>query len=374
MEKVDAIVIGAGVVGLAIAAKLSHSLKNVLVIDKNISFGEETSSRNSEVIHAGIYYPQHSLKAKLCVQGKELLYHYCKNRHIPHQRLGKLLVAHGDAEERCLEKTIKQAALNNVNDLIWLNEAELKASNPELKATAALLSPSTGIIDVHGYMQALVAELEENKGQFVGQTSFIKAERKNSKENSGFIVTLKSQDETMQLHCDYLINSGGLHSTHIAENIACLAKAHIPKLYYCRGHYFSYQGKSPFKKLIYPVPEAHGLGIHASLDISGQLKFGPDTQYIDEIDYQVSTDLKAKFISAIERYYPMIEAKRLQPAYSGIRPKLEGPTDSFKDFVIQSEEVHNIKGLINLFGIDSPGLTSSLAIAEYVRNRLINLA
>jgi len=366
MEKVDAIIIGAGVVGLAIAAKLSHKLNNVLIIDKNTSFGEETSSRNSEVIHAGIYYPQHSLKAKLCVKGKDKLYQYCKERSIPHQRLGKLLLAHGEMEEQCLAKTIKQAGLNDVNDLVWLTEGELKKSNPELHATAALLSPSTGIIDTHSYMQALLAEIECNNGQFVGKTTFIKAE----KDKDGFVVTLNSQDEIMQLHCDYLINSGGLHSTSVAENIIDLAKSHIPMLYYCRGHYFSYQGKSPFTQLIYPVPEAHGLGIHASLDIGGQLKFGPDTQYINDIDYEVSDALKAKFVTAIQRYYPSLDAERLQPAYSGIRPKLEGPRDGFKDFVIQGENVHGLEGLVNLFGIDSPGLTSSLAIADYVSESL----
>lgn len=366
MEKVDAIIIGAGVVGLAIAAKLSNSLNNVLVIDKNSSFGEETSSRNSEVIHAGIYYPQHSLKAKLCVQGKEMLYHYCQTRNIPHQRLGKLLVAHGENEEHCLKKTVEQAALNNVNDLTWLNTDELKDSYPELDATAALLSPSTGIIDTHSYMQSLIAELEENSGQFVGQTSFIEA----VKNDNSFTVTLSSQGESMQLSCKYLINAGGLHSTKLAENIIGLAKNHIPKLHYCRGHYYSYRGKSPFKQLIYPVPEAHGLGIHASLDIGGQLKFGPDTQYIDNIEYQVSDKLKAKFVSAIQRYYPSLDIERLQPAYSGIRPKLEGPNDTFKDFMIQTEQEHEISGLVNLFGIDSPGLTSSLAIADYVDRKL----
>jgi L-2-hydroxyglutarate oxidase LhgO len=366
MEKVDAIIIGAGVVGLAIAAKLSRSLQSVLLIDKNHSFGEETSSRNSEVIHAGIYYPQNSLKAKLCVEGKERLYLYCLSRKIPHQRLGKLLVAHGEAEERCLEETIKQAELNGVNDLTWLTEAELKSSNPNLNASAALLSPSTGIIDVHSYMQSLLAEFEENNGQFVAQTAFVEAQP----NDTGFNVTLNSQDEVMQVHCNYLINSAGLHSTKVADNIQGLAKSNIPKLNYCRGHYFSYQGKSPFTQLIYPVPEAHGLGIHASLDMGGQLKFGPDTQYIDTIDYQVCETLKTKFVDAIKRYYPTIDAERLQPAYSGIRPKLEGPNDSFKDFVIQGTNEHNIKGLVNLFGIDSPGLTSSLAIAEYVRSTL----
>jgi L-2-hydroxyglutarate oxidase LhgO len=220
MEKVEAIIIGAGVVGLAIGAKLSKDVNNVLIIDKNPHFGEETSSRNSEVIHAGIYYPQHSLKAKLCVKGKEKLYQYCKDRNIPHQRLGKILVAHGRAEEVSLKNTLKQAALNGVNDLTWLTESELKVSNPELHATASLLSPSTGIIDVHRYMQALLADIEHNKGQFVGQTQFINAE----KSRDGFIVTLNSQGEIMQLHCHYLINAGGITQHQSGRKYQCFSK------------------------------------------------------------------------------------------------------------------------------------------------------
>ena len=366
MDKVDAIIIGAGVVGLAIAARLSYMLSNVLVIDKNISFGEETSSRNSEVIHAGIYYPQGSLKAKLCVAGKIQLYQYCQQRHIAVNPMGKLLVAQGDKDEGFLNKTISIAAKNGVNDLTWLSHNEIRLREPEVRATAALLSPSTGIIDSHSYMQSLLAEVEGNQGMFVGQSAFLKAEPKAN----GFIVDVQSQGTVSQLGCDYLINSAGLFSEKVAHQILGLSSALIPKLYWCRGHYFSYQGKSPFSQLVYPVPKDNGLGIHASIDIGGQLKFGPDTQYINELSYQFPEQLKQKFVEAIKPYFPALKIEKLQPAYAGIRPKLQGENDAFKDFVIQGHSEHGLNGLINLFGIDSPGLTSSLAIADYVVAKL----
>ena len=368
VEKVDVLVIGAGVVGLAIAAKLSQRYSNVIIIDKNTSFGEETSSRNSEVIHAGIYYPHNSLKAKLCVKGKELLYDYCQQNHVPHKRVGKLLVAHNKAEEDYLSATLKQAKLNGVNDLTWQNKAQLAESTPELAATAALLSPSTGIIDVHSYMQCLLADIERNGGLFVAKTSFIEA----SLSGAGIDVTVNSQGEEAHLQCEYVINCAGLHAANVASAITSMPKNKIPQLYYCRGHYFSYQGQSPFKQLIYPIPEANGLGIHASLNTAGQLKFGPDTEYIENIDYQISEGLKDKFVEAITKYFPRIDSTKLIPDYAGIRPKLQSKNDSFKDFCIQSEEQHTVKGLINLFGIDSPGLTSSLAIAEYVEELISN--
>ena len=362
MDKVDVIIIGAGVVGLAIAAKLSRQFNDVLIIDKNKSFGEETSSRNSEVIHAGIYYPQDSLKANFCVSGKEKLYQYCQSRKVPFNRLGKLLVAHTLNEEAYLNKMINNAEQNGVNDLSWVTANTLKTKYPEVRASAALLSPSTGIIDVHSYMQTLLAEIEHNGGMFVAQTQMISA-KKNEK---GYQVQLDSQGEEIGLNCRLLINSGGLHSTVVANNIEYMPKKHIPTMHWCRGHYFSYQGKSPFDKLIYPIPSDNGLGIHASLDMGGQLKFGPDTQYINELNYDFPNQLKDKFYQVIQKYFPAISMDKLHPAYSGIRPKLQGKDDSFKDFVIQDETVHGQTGLINLFGIDSPGLTSSLAIAEYV--------
>jgi L-2-hydroxyglutarate oxidase LhgO len=368
MDKFDVIIVGAGVVGLAIAAKLSKQFKKVLLIDKNARFGEETSSRNSEVIHAGIYYPQNSLKAQLCVKGKNRLYQYCKDRAIPHRRIGKLLVAQNEDEEAFLEKTLFVASNNDVHDLVWQSSAQLYKSEPALSACAALLSPSTGIIDVHSYMQSLLTEFEAHGGMFVANTEMLSA----VPENHGFMVTLKSVNDFMSVACDNLINSGGLHSIKLATSIESLLPEFIPQLHWCRGHYFSYSGKSPFQKLIYPIPDSTGLGIHASIDVGGQLKFGPDTDYIDELKYGVDESLKDKFYQAISKYFPKVERHKLQPAYSGVRPKLQGMNDSFQDFMIQSHHHHNIKGLINLFGIDSPGLTSSLAISDYVAKAIID--
>ncbi|MCJ8320545.1 MAG: NAD(P)/FAD-dependent oxidoreductase [Colwellia sp.] len=366
MDKVDAIIIGAGVIGLAVAARLSYFLSNVVVIDKNLHFGEETSSRNSEVIHAGIYYPQHSLKAKLCVEGKKKLYQYCQQRHIPFNPIGKLLVASGEQQQDFLAKTMTVADNNGVNDLSWLSQKELHSREPEISATAALLSPSTGIIDVHSYMQSLLAELEHNGGIFIGQTTFLKAET----NNSGFVVDNVSQGHSSQIQAQYLINCAGLHSDKVANNIQGLSRENIPKIHWCRGHYFSYQGKSPFSQLVYPIPKDNGLGIHASIDVGGQLKFGPDTQYVDDLSYQFPENLKQKFAQEILHYFPRLDMDKLHPAYAGIRPKLQGEGQDFKDFVIQDRHVHGIKGLVNLFGIDSPGLTSSLAIADNVLSRL----
>jgi len=370
VESVDVIVIGSGVVGLAIAAKMSQTQKNVIVIDKNSGFGEETSSRNSEVIHAGIYYPKNSLKANLCILGKQSLYQYCKARHVPFKQVGKLIVAQNTLEETHLEH-IKQKALNNgVDDITWLNQNQLNNCEPNLRATSAILSPSTGIIDSHTYMQSLVAEIESNNGFFVGNTKMIRA----APIDSGFIVTLLCQGEVMTMKCRYLINSAGLHSEQVANSIEGLQKRLIPKVHLCRGHYFTYSGKSPFSKLIYPVPELNtqGLGIHATLDLANQIKFGPDTLYIDTLNYDFSNDLKIKFLNTIKRYFPSITSEKLQLAYTGIRPKLQGPNDGFKDFNIQTCKEHNLKGLVNLFGIESPGLTASLAIGKYVNDALLN--
>jgi L-2-hydroxyglutarate oxidase LhgO len=366
MDNVDVIIVGAGVIGLAIAARLAKQFDSVLIIDKNTSFGEETSSRNSEVIHAGIYYPQNSLKAKLCVQGKAMLYQYCLERHIPVNKIGKLLVAHGTKEEDSLKEILTRARKNGVDDLTWLSQSELQILEPELLASAALLSPSTGIIDSHAYMLSLLAQAEQHNAQFVAQTKMLSAQP----NHNGFDVLLDSQGEHLSIKCTYLVNCAGLHSEAVAHTIKNLAKSHIPKLHWCRGHYFSYQGKSPFKQLIYPIPRDNGLGIHASLDMGGQLKFGPDTQYIDQLNYDFPAKLKEKFLNQVSQYFPNIEASKLQPAYAGIRPKLQGKNDTFEDFVIQTSEVHQLKGLINLFGIDSPGLTSSLAIADYVVDKL----
>lgn len=356
------VVIGAGVVGLAIATKLQQQFSHVLLIDKNNNFGEETSSRNSEVIHAGIYYPENSIKAKLCVEGKERLYAFCQQHNVPHHRLGKLIVSHSDDECEALNKIKQQAEINGVVDLQWKSQAQVNQLEPNVSAKQALFSPSTGIIDVNSYMAALVHKFQQQGGLFVAQTEA----QKVAKIQSGFCLTLNSVGETTTIESEIVINSAGLHSTTVAENIADLAKIHIPQIHYCRGHYFSYSGKSPLNHLVYPIPNTHGLGIHASLDVGGQLKFGPDTQFIDEIDYTVDEALKEKFYRAIRQYFPTIDKTKLQPAYSGIRPKLQAPNQAVQDFHIQTEKQHQIKGLVNLFGIESPGLTSSLAIAEQV--------
>lgn len=366
MEKFDVLVIGAGVVGLAIAAKLSKRFNSVLLVEKNARFGEETSSRNSEVIHAGLYYPSHSLKAKLCVEGKHKLYQYCQDKHIPYNNTGKLVIANSSYEQEQLEKIMQQGISNGVEDLYQLNKDTIQTLEPLVGAEVGLMSPSSGIIDVHTYMQALLFDFEASNGLFVANTQV----NAIAKMNSGFITELTSVDQTMTIQSDIVVNSAGLHAMKVANSIQGLDKLHIPQLHLCRGHYFSYSGKSPFTRLIYPIPENNGLGIHASLDIGGQIKFGPDTQYIGDIDYQVDPNLKYKFYQAIAKYFPLVDESKLQPAYSGIRPKLQGPDDSFKDFVIQTMSTHQVEGLINLFGIDSPGLTSSLAIADYIERSI----
>ena len=366
----DYLVIGAGVIGLAIAKRLSDSGKECLVIEKNGAFGEETSSRNSEVIHAGIYYPQNSLKAELCVEGKTALYRYCQSRHIPHQQLGKLIVATSEDEESQLD-LIEQKAINNgVTDLNWLNHQQLKSIEPNVKATSALLSPSTGIIDVHQYMLSLVGDIEDANNSIVYYAEVHQIEQ----TPSGWTVHLFNQGEKLSIQCRWLINAAGLHANKLAQ----MYQTDTPNLHFCRGLYFSYSAKNLFKHLIYPVPEKNtvGLGIHATLDLAGQVKFGPDTHYLDSIDYtfpegSTLSDTKQQWIAAIQRYFPDIEKERLTPSYAGIRPKLSAAGEAAKDFTIEGPAQHKLNNLIHLLGIESPGLTSSLAIARYVET-LIN--
>lgn len=375
MDKVDAIVIGAGAVGLAIAAKLSERFSQVLIIDQHPEIGQETSSRNSEVIHTGIYYPQGSLKALLCVRGKQLLYDFCQRYDVPHKAVGKLIVAQTDALSQ-LESIQQKAIGNGVDDLTLLGAKQLATLEPQLQLTAsnkaqsALFSPSTGIIDSHVYMQALLHQAESNGAFFVGNSQFKCA----TKNNDGFVVEIVNvTDHSISELCSpILINSAGLHAHTVAHHIENLNPESIPKLHYCRGHYFSYSGKSPFNHLIYPVPEKNitGLGVHGTLDMAGQLRFGPDVQYIHDLDYRFSPNLKETFSAAIKRYWPSLDPDKLQPAYTGIRPKLHGPNDAPQDFMIHGQNEHNIEGLVNLYGIESPGLTASLAIAEHVNQVL----
>ncbi|WP_207798137.1 NAD(P)/FAD-dependent oxidoreductase [Bermanella marisrubri] len=365
MDKVEAIVVGAGAVGLAIARAISSTLNDVVIIDQHSQFGSETSSRNSEVIHAGIYYPNNTLKAETCVRGKHLLYDYCQQFNIPHRAIGKLIIAFNPAEVQQLETLHQQALQNGVTDLQWLDAKQLKKYEPDLNGHAALFSPSTGILDSHTYMQTLLTHAQQRGTMFIGQTRFLHA----SFQVNHWVVKFQNPDGSIgEIASQWLINSAGLGAQACAQQIDGITPSLIPPLYLCRGHYFTYSGRNPFKHLIYPVPEKNqtGLGIHSTQDLAGQLRFGPDSQYIEDLDYEVNSALKADFIDAIKRYWPKLDEDKLHAGYSGIRPKLQAPGDSSKDFIIQSSREHGLPNLVQLFGIESPGLTASLALAERV--------
>ncbi|MBO0334329.1 NAD(P)/FAD-dependent oxidoreductase [Sneathiella sp. CAU 1612] len=359
---VENIVVGAGVIGLAIARTLAVAGRDVLVLERSAHFGEETSSRNSEVIHAGIYYPKDSLKARYCVEGKHQLYDYCATRHIPHRRCGKLIVATSEAELETLDSLAAKAAANGVDDIQYLARDAALKMEPSLNCTAALLSPSTGIIDSHQLMLAYIGEIEDNGGAIAYNTAFDKAER----TAEGFAVT--AGGTTVQ--CRNLINSAGLSAQGVAERIADLASAHIPTRYLTKGSYFTMTARSPFSRLIYPVPNTASLGIHVTIDLAGQIRFGPDQEWVDQIDYEVDPTRCRDFYKAIRRYFPALPDDSLIPAYSGIRPKVQTPDGAAADFVLSGEPDHDVPGLVNLFGMESPGLTSSLRIGDAVKDVL----
>jgi len=364
----DVCVIGAGVVGLAVARQLAAGGKNVLVVEREDEFGKGISSRNSEVIHAGIHYPQGSLKATLCVSGKSLLYEYCATRNIGCKQIGKLIVATTSAEVAQLEVIKQQAEDNGVKDLREVSNQWLANKEPALKAKKALFSPSTGIICASDFMHSLLADLE-SCGGILATRSFVRAIEQTP---FGLSVKCDIENESYDFKCKNLINSGGLGAKPIAESIIDLSRKYVPPIFLCKGSYFSYQGSSPFSHLVYPVPDPGGLGlgVHATINFGGQLKFGPDVEYVETENYEVSDSRLAEAIKAIKKYFPLVETNKLVADYAGIRPKLQGPSDQFSDFMIQGEEVHQIPGLINLFGIESPGLTASMAIAETVAARL----
>jgi L-2-hydroxyglutarate oxidase LhgO len=366
-EHVDSIVVGAGCVGLAIARRLALAGREVVVIEESEAIGTGTSSRNSEVIHAGIYYPAGSLKARLCVIGREMLYGYLAERAIPHRRIGKMIVATEDAEIPTLEDIGAKARANGVDDLEWIEAGRLKALEPNVRAVAAWLSPSTGIFDSHAYMLSLQGELEANGGM-IAFFSPVRAGRVNA--NGIEIET--GGDAPMTLSCTNLINAAGLGAQPLAHRIDGMPEDLVPPLRFARGHYFILAGKCPFNHLVYPVPVAGGLGTHSTVDLGGQVKFGPDVEWIDKIEYTVDPNRGDKFYGDIRRYWPGLPDGALQPGYAGIRPKMTGPEGGKygADFVIQGPADHGVKGLVNLFGIESPGLTSSLAIAEEVAARL----
>jgi L-2-hydroxyglutarate oxidase LhgO len=361
-ETVECVVVGAGVVGLAVARALALAGVEVMVLEREAGIGYETSSRNSEVIHAGIYYAKNSLKARLCVAGRHLLYAYCAARGVPHKRLGKLIVACDEAEVALLEGIRAKAAANGVDDLAFVAPDDLQRMEPALAAVAALISPSTGIIDSHALMLSYQGEAEA-----AGAMTVCRAPVEGGRvTGSGFELTIGG-DETMTLGCKLLVNCGGLHAPGVARRIAGIPPETIPRDYLCKGVYFTYAGRAPFTRLIYPTPEKAGLGVHLTLDLAGQARFGPDTEWIDAIDYAVDPRRGDSFYAAIRRYWPGLPDGALQPGYAGIRPKINAPDEAAADFVVQGQADHGVPGLVNLYGIESPGLTASLAIADLVR-------
>jgi L-2-hydroxyglutarate oxidase LhgO len=365
MDSIEYVVVGAGVVGLAIARRLALAGGEVLILESESAIGTITSSRNSEVIHAGIYYPHDSLMARFCVLGRKLLYAYCAEHGVPHRNCGKLIVATSDAETDKLASIRQHAAQNGVDDLRMISAAEANTLEPAVHCTAALLSPSTGIIDSHSYMLALRGDAEAHGASL----AFNAPLRSAVVTTDGFIIEAGGSDP-LTLGCRKLINAAGLSAPALARNIVGMPQDRIPQAYFAKGNYFSLSSRAPFSRLIYPVPVPGGLGVHLTLDMAGQARFGPDVEWIDAIDYAVDPQRAAKFYPAIRRYWPDLPDGALQPSYSGIRPKIVPPAIANQDFVVQGPRDHGIDGLVNLFGIESPGLTSSLAIADYVLDRM----
>jgi L-2-hydroxyglutarate oxidase LhgO len=357
---IDCIVLGAGVVGLAVARELALAGREVLVVEKAEAIGTGTSSRNSEVIHAGIYYPQGSLKAKLCVQGKQLLYNYCTQKGIPHKQLGKLIVSATPEQTRHLAGIAERARLNGVNDLYQITADQARELEPELVCDAALVSPSTGIVDSHALMLALQGDAENHGAQCVFHTEFLAGKVLEP----GLFELHFGGSEPMSLTARTVINSAGLSAPAVAGNLKGLAAEHIPTAYFCKGSYFTLSGRSPFSRLIYPMPNEAGLGVHLTLDMGGQAKFGPDTEWLNTEDYTLDARRADVFYDAVRSYWPKLPDGALNPGYTGIRPKIVGPGSAAADFLISGPATHGIAGLVNLFGIESPGLTSCLALAK----------
>ncbi|WP_152046232.1 NAD(P)/FAD-dependent oxidoreductase [Aureimonas psammosilenae] len=362
MADVDAVVVGAGVVGLAIGAALARSGRECLILDGERSFGSWTSSRNSEVIHAGIYYSGLPLKERLCVRGRELLYAFCESHQVPFKRIGKLIFAATPDQGADLDRIVRNAEAASVRDLRRLTGAEARALEPELDCAEALLSPSTGIVDAHDYMTALLAEAEAHGARFVGLTSVEGLSQvKNEWE-------LRIGED--RVTASFVVNAAGLAAHRLAERTEGLGEAFVPHVRYARGNYFAYGGRLPFSHLIYPIPVPGGLGTHLTFDMGGAGRFGPDVEWIEAVDYTVDAGRRESFVEAARKIWGRIDPDRMVPAYSGIRAKLSGPGEPAADFRIDGPEAHSLPGLVNLFGIESPGLTSSLAIAELVMAKL----
>ena len=362
MESVDAVVIGAGVVGLAIARELALEGREVIVLESENAIGTATSSRNSEVIHAGIYYPHGSLKARTCVEGRNLLYQFCAERGIPHRRCGKLIVATDSAQLGELEAIRKKAHANGVTDVAWLTPDETHAMEPAVSCVGALHSPSTGVIDSHALMLALQGDAE-SRGAMLALLS--RLERARVRDDKTIQLEVGGA-EPMSLAARVLVNAAGLTAPSVARRIEGFPAGKAPPEFYAKGNYYSLAGRSPFSRLVYPVPEPGGLGVHVTIDLGGQARFGPDVEWIDRIGYDVDPRRADRFYAAIRRYWPQLPDGALAPGYAGIRPKIAGPKDPAPDFVVQGPADHGVAGLVNLFGIESPGLTASLALAREV--------
>jgi len=361
-EKIDCAVIGAGVVGLAIARELALAGREVVIIEAEDAIGTHASSRNSEVIHAGIYYEPGTLKARLCVEGKRLMYRYCAERGINHQRISKIVVATGDAQIAELGAYREQAQANGVNDLQMLTREELRGLEPEVACVAGFLSPSTGIVDSHALMLAYLGDAE-NHGAALVLNSPVESGRVTA---DGILLEVGGA-EPMTVLCTTVINSAGLRAQDVSRGIAGIPPATIPPIFYAIGHYYTLTGKSPFSRHVYPIARRDWHGVHVTVDLGGRCKFGPDFEWTDRIDYRFDESREARFYEAIRHYYPGLGDGALQPGYTGVRPKIGGPGKPVTDFLIEGERDHGVKGLVALYGIESPGLTSSLAIGAYVR-------
>ena len=364
-DRVDTLVVGAGAVGLACARAFAMRGHEVVILESAGRIGGGVSSRSSEVVHAGIYYATGSLKARLCVAGRRLLYPYCAERGVDCRPIGKLIVATEEAEVPLLTRLLETSRANGLtagDALERLDGAQVRRMEPEISCLAALHSPATGILDSHAYMQALLGDAE-NHGAALALHSRVTGV---SQRADGFIVAIEAAGTTTELECRRLVNSAGLGAQEVAASMNFMPPAMIPRRHLAKGCYFMLAGKAPFRRLVYPAPGAAHLGIHLTMDTGGQARFGPDVAYVDEIDYAVPPERAASFYGAVRRYWPGLPDGALQPGYAGIRPKIQGPGEPARDFMVQGPADHGIPGLVNLFGIESPGLTSSLAVAGHV--------
>lgn len=364
MDELDCAVIGGGVVGLAVARALALAGREVVVLEAEGAIGTGTSSRNSEVIHAGIYYPQGSLKARLCVEGKEALYAYAAERGVPHRRCGKLIVATSAEQVAPLEVIRAKAAANGVGDLVLLTSQQAMDMEPQLHCVAALHSPSTGIVDSHALMLSLLGDLENAGGMLALKSPIARAECGRD------AIVLVAEDGTA-LRCNTVVNAAGLLAPELARRFEGLPPAAVPNAYFAKGSYFTLSGRAPFSRLVYPVPEPGGLGVHLTIDLGGQAKFGPDVEWVQSADDLVVDPARGNgFYAEVRKYWPALPDGALIPGYAGMRPKISGLDEPARDFMIDGPESHGVRGLVNLFGIESPGLTSSLAIGRHVERLL----